>query len=157
MKEQISALIDSQLEHEETLRLLATQERIELKNCCRTYRLIGDVLRDEQALDIDITDVVMARLLQEPTVLAPPRRPKWRRPALALAASVAGVAVVAWLALSQQKPATPLLAQAGTGAPQTVATHEMREYLIAHQVQSASLQFHGGAGHIRTVSLDATK
>ena len=155
MKEKFSALFDGQLESGEAARFFAASEgRMVLRDGCRSYQLIGDVLRGEAALDVDIADVVMTRLLREPTILAPKPRFAWQRPVLALAASLAGVAVVGWLAMhSPHEVAVPSLAQTAPAAVRTVAAHDMQEYVIAHQAQSANMQFQGGTEHIRTVAL----
>ena len=155
MKEKISALFDGQLDDDEATRLFASSAgKTVLRQDCRSYQLIGDVLRNETSLDADITDAVMQRLLQEPTVLAPKRRLAWQRPAMALAASLSGVAVVGWLAMQQsQQVAVPTLAQNTPAPVRTVAAHDMQEYVIAHQAQSANMQFQGGTEHIRTVAL----
>ena len=155
MKEKISALFDGQLDDDEATRLFASSAgKTVLRQDCRSYQLIGDVLRNETSLDADITDAVMQRLLQEPTVLAPKRRLAWQRPAMALAASLSGVAVVGWLAMQQsQQAGVPILAQNTPAPVRTVAAHDMQEYVIAHQAQSANMQFQGGTEHIRTVAL----
>lgn len=155
MKEKISALFDGQLESNEAARLLAASEgKTVLRDDCRSYQLIGDVLRGEAALDADITNAVMARLFREPTVFAPRPRPAWQRPLLALAASLAGVSIVGWLALqSPNQAAVPSLARTAPATTQTIAAHDMQEYVIAHQAQSANLQFQGGTEHVRTVAL----
>ncbi len=155
MKEKISALFDGQLDDDEATRLFASSAgKTALRQDWRSYQLIGDVLRKETSLDADITDAVMLRLLEEPTVLAPKPRRAWQRPTLALAASLSGVAIVGWLAMQQsQEAAVPILAQNTPAAVRTVAAHDMQEYVIAHQAQSANMQFQGGTEHIRTVAL----
>ncbi len=97
---EISALFDGELEDHELRDALkaslADEER------WRAYGLIGDGLRGENVEQPDMTASVMARLAEEPVVLAPRNlkaRPR-HHPLLALAASVAGVAVVGWVALS---------------------------------------------------------
>lgn len=101
MKTRISALMDGELERHEVVETLQALRRIEeLRSEWRDGHLIGAALRGERGLDLDVTARVMSALDMEPTVMAPaPRRaPVWQRPLLALAASAAGVAVVAWLA-----------------------------------------------------------
>jgi hypothetical protein len=66
--------------------------------------------------------------------------------------------VVGWLALQQMHQApNPLLAKAAPVAAPAVAAHDMQEYVIAHQAQSANFQFQGGTEHIRTVALGYSK
>ncbi len=155
MKEKISALFDGQLDDDETTRLFVSSAgKAVLRQDCRSYQLIGDALRNETLLDADITDAVMLRLLDEPTVLAPRPRLAWHRPTMALAASLAGVSIVGWLAMQQSKESVVApLAQNTPAAVRTVVAHDMQEYVIAHQAQSANMQFQGGTEHIRTVAL----
>lgn len=103
----VSALFDGELEDHEV--------RAALKECLsdsqqwRAYALISDGLRGECPDTHDMTASVMARIGEEPVVLAPRnlKRPAHHHPLLALAASVAGVAVVGWLALTGN-PQAPL-------------------------------------------------
>ena len=159
MNEKVSTLFDGELDDDEATRLFASSAgKAVLRQDCRSYQLIGDVLRKETLLDADITDAVMRRLLEEPTVLAPKPRLAWQRPTLALAASMSGVAIVGWLAMQQSpEPAVPILAQNTPAAVRSVAAHDMQEYVIAHQAQSANMQFQGGTEHIRTVALGSGK
>lgn len=162
MKTRISALMDGELEsHEiaETLRALRHSPELRSEWC--DCQLIGAALRRERGLEIDVTARVMSALEIEPTILAPKpgRANEWRRPALALAASAAGVAVVAWLALSPGRESSPTLAAvpvAGVRVATTVqsqSTPRLQEYLVAHQAYSPSGAMVGGARNIRTVSV----
>ena len=162
MKTKLSALLDGELEREEAALLFASlRGKDELHDCCRFYPLIGDALRGESGLGTDITANVMMRLTQEPTqepllLRAPRLRRAWPRPLLAMAASLAGVAVVVWLTVPQsQGPGAPVLAKTDSAAIpiRMVPARDMQEYVVAHQAQSANLQFQGGTEHIRTVSL----
>ena len=103
--------------------------------------------------------VVVSAVRGQPTVLAP-RRPKisrdTRRFALPMAASVAGVAVVGWLAFSTHNEASKL-AQAPTSAPievtASVGDEVVREMMRDHQEFSSSTAMPGVAPYIRTVGL----
>ncbi len=161
MKTRISALMDGELEGHEiaaTLKELHRSEDLRSEWC--DCQLIGAALRDESELDIDVAARVMAALETEPTVIAPAHRraDAWQRPLLALAASAAGVAVVAWLALapgSELAPARePVLASAKqVAAPaQAQSTPRLQEYLVAHQAYAPGGAMIGGARNIRTVS-----
>src|SRR2546428_6031261 len=72
MKEKLSALIDGELQgdslHAHLGRLRADPE---LRSAWDAYHLIGDALRGETSPGI--VDRVIARLREEPTVLAPPQ------------------------------------------------------------------------------------
>jgi sigma-E factor negative regulatory protein RseA len=171
MKTRLSGLMDGELsEHEGQVLFAALRQDDELRGRWLEYQLIGDTLKGEKDLDIELTAAVMAALEAEPTVLAPRtslRHDAWHRTALALAATLAGVAVVGWLALStgqSVKPVTVALVTTTQREPAPVlavqpvrqASLDMQEFLIAHEAQSSSLQFRGGAEHIRTVAAIGT-
>lgn len=167
--ERISALMDGELE---TTDLLSEMQRIKgedgLMRSWETYHLIGDVLRAERPLSAGFADRVSAALASEPTVLAP--RPiaasrKVRLYALSAAASIAGVATVAWLAFMNH-PATldDVARTASTStervvAPSTVAElspdgdPSVDEYLRVHQAYSPSATIPGIAPYVRSVSV----
>lgn len=164
MKAELSALLDGELEQHLAQPLFAAvRARQELRDTWGDYGLIGDALRLEPLLDRDVTARVMCALDEEPTVLVPFRRDRrnaWPRAVMALAASVAGVGVVSWLAWGSfpgMSPAPTLaLATAPVLRAVPVKSEEtargMREYLLAHQVNAPGLHMQGGAQHIRTVS-----
>jgi len=161
MKTRISALMDGELEdHEIAETLRALQRSPELRSEWCDCQLIGGALRGERRLDIDIAARVMSAIDLEPTVMAPaPRRTlKWQRPALALAASAAGVAVVAWLALAPGGDGVPTGAAELAGAKpgpvvaQSRSTPRLQEYLLAHQAYAPGGALVGGARNIRTVA-----
>lgn len=91
----------------------------------RVYHLIGDAMRRETYLALDVRASVMAALAGEPTVVAPwatrecqPTRrsaARWRHAAMAAVATVAGVAVVAWVAVTTPSVHDGLMASAGSG------------------------------------------
>lgn len=160
MKTRLSGFMDGELErHDEQALLDAMKCDDDLRRYWQECQLIGDVLKGECALGSDITSRVMTSLRDEPVVLAPHAwaRPAWQRTALALAATVAGVAVVGWMALGPQsgQVSIPMQAAAQRDAmpaqPVRLASRDMQEYLVAHQAQSSFLNFGGGTEHIRTV------
>lgn len=160
MKTQVSALLDGELEsHELPATFEALRNDPELRGVWCDYRTIGESLRGEAPLAGDITARVMADLRLEPTVLAPRRQSSqaWQRPLMALAASAAGVAVVAWVAFAPQASHLPAaqssLARVEPAAVKPVASRQMQEYLVAHQAHSSSLQAYAGAQQVRTVSV----
>ena len=161
MKTRISALMDGELEsHEivETLRALRHSPEMRSEWC--DDHLIGAALRHERGLGVDVTARVMAAIEMEPTIMAPKpgRVIEWQRPALALAASAAGVAVVAWLALTPGSEPTPLLATALPAVKRlpvvahSQSTPRLQEYLVAHQAYAPAGAMVGGARNIRTVA-----
>jgi len=130
-----------------------------------SYHLIGDVLRGEVVTVGGIGQRVHVVLANEPTILAPRPRKRHRftqRLVLPLAASVCGVAVVAWLALSNNSAISPVN-NAGTpemlaASPEIVQRAEateadsISEYLMAHQQFSPSTAMQGVVPYVRTVS-----
>lgn len=157
MRQRLSALLDGELDAAESRTLLSDIGRDSAMHAAWSeYRLIGDVLRAEPSLATDMTTKVMSALHDEPTILAP--RPQkgaaalWRHghhPAWALAASVSGVAVVAWLAFAPQATrqqasgddlARTWIPASGVSpspqASQVAASREMREYSAAHRPQA---------------------
>ena len=159
MRTEISALVDGETEsHEIRAVLAALRADPEMREAWNQYHLIGDVLRGEPKLECDITSGVMQRLIEEPVVLAPQLRRQggWQRPLAALAASVAGVAVVGWLALAPaQRSEQAVLAKTEAAGKRMdpVAANDMQEYLLAHQANAPGLRLQGGRQSIRTVSV----
>ena len=160
MKTRISALMDGELEQHEVAETLQALRRSEdLRREWRDGLLIGAALRGEDGLDLDVTARVMAALDTEPTVMAPASRtPAWQRPLLALAASAAGVAVVAWLALTPDGNGLPAgagglaAARPGPVVAQAPSTPRLQEYLVAHQAYAPGGVIGGAARNIRTVA-----
>lgn len=167
MKTKISAMIDGELDAHELRDVCASLRHDEdLRRACTTYIVIGDALRREPFLATELAGAVADRLADEPVVLAPRalrdrlrERDAWQRPAMALAAMVAGIAVVAWLGLPRSAPEGEQLALAGAPAVHSakvseVADADMQEYLIAHQVHGGSFYLNNEAQHIRTVAFN---
>jgi sigma-E factor negative regulatory protein RseA len=158
MKTHLSALMDGELEEHEVMSLLADIAHDEqLQADWHRYHLIGDALRREGHLRLDLSARVMTALQSEPTVLAPSMRSTERakakapwRGAMALAASVAGVSVVPG-APTTEKVATAIVERA---AKPVAVSGNMQEYLVAHQTHSLSGQMQSGTLYIRTVSAE---
>lgn len=164
MKTKVSALMDGELEAHECGQVLrALDLDADLRNEWNEFHLLGDALRGESDLGLDVTAKVMAALAAEPTVLAPQpvRHEQWLRPALALAASLAGVAVVGWVALAPsvspfgdspqlvKAPTAEPVAQVATGA---AINERLQEYLVAHQAHAPVGGLEAGTRYVRTVS-----
>ncbi len=151
--ERISALMDGELGGED---LVTELKRIkgdeDLMRSWETYHLIGDVLREEPVLGTPFGDRFRAALESEPTVLAP--RPvissrKVRLYALSAAASVAGVAAVAWFAFMN----TPDSLVDGVG-PMARPDASVHEYLLAHHAYSPATAIHGVAPYVGYVNMN---
>ncbi len=164
MKTELSAMFDDELEsshHQAVLAALRGDAR--LRVAWDEYQLIGDALRRSPDISVNLTSRVMDDLRHEPAILAPQAKPArdLSRYAAALAASIAGVGVVGWLAMS---PATEMPQKLALAVVQPVKpvqsakpasvvnTGRMQELLVAHQAYSPSNRFDGGASYIRTVS-----
>ena len=160
--EKISAFMDGEIDGSEAGgQVTRLKEDPHLRAAWDTYHLIGDTLRGEKlSLSRDFTAKVSARLANEPTVLAPrnraPLQATVRRFALPVAASVGGMALVAWLAVFNNPfaPQKEILAvESPAMAMKTqVANGEVNDYLLAHQQFSSSTTLQGVASYVRTVS-----
>ena len=158
MKERISQLMDGELDDKSAADLIATLSREgEAAEAWRTYHLIGDALRGTAPLSDDFTARVAWKLADQPTVLAPGRiRPEPRRwfTASAVAASVAAVALVGWLAFAPQNEIAraPVAKVAPEAQPAIVPLPDAaNDYLLAHQGFSPRVYLQGVA-YVRTVA-----
>lgn len=134
MKDQISALMDDELDTATSSHLFAALNADDkLSECWALYHAIGDSMRGDPQFTPDFQKRLMRRLAQEPTVLAP-RKPSYKPSfMLSAAASVAAVLFVGWMVLQQQAqsiPAAPSLAQ------NNVSAESVQSYLLAHHEQS---------------------
>ena len=162
MKETLSAWMDGELSAQHTSTLLPQLKRdAQLRRDWDCYHLIGDALRGVHGGDL--CGAICARLEVEATVLAPQRRSKaekLRWAALSLAAGVAAVAFVGWIALSgTQQDAVQVAAVAPPPAQQAAvrqvavpAGAGAADYLLAHQRYSPSNAMQGVASYVRTVA-----
>jgi sigma-E factor negative regulatory protein RseA len=163
MNERLSALIDDELELPDTEGCLARLDvDRELRETWSVYHLIGDALRGHagQGLPPSFAE----RLAAEPTILAPrrgaPPAPRSAWYVLSAAASVAGVALVGWMALPLLEPPTPIataqpapaVAAVDVKPAAVMAAQGVNDYLLAHQRFSPSSVMGGMAPYVRTVS-----
>lgn len=164
MKSEISTLLDGELEPGKTGRAIDfLRQDASLRQDWETYQLIGDALRRSPMLSADFSDRVLERLEHEPHILSPAAMPAQGRRALRfalpVAASVVGVGVVGWLALSLNDPGPVQIAkvqkppvEAAAPVAARPAEGALKEYLVAHQAQSPSGRMQGVAPYVRTVS-----
>ncbi len=165
--EKISQMMDGELDERECrVQIRRLGQDAALAQSWETFHLIRDVLRDEASAGRDLAHRVRERLVQEPTVIAPHTRLAARvtRYTLPMAAAIAGVTVVGWLALSlrpaiespgptaQNTPTVPAPAKPAPLLAAVSANGQMNEYLLAHQEYSPSTAMQGVASYIRTVS-----
>ena len=160
MTEKLSALMDGELDETEAVaafaRLRTSEDYRQHWNDCH---LIGDALRGAARLDVDLTARIMEALVDEPVVLAPPpKRPGTRmQRSLALAASVAGISMVAMMAWNGRPVPSVSVASVPADAqvPAQLAKAKLdslQAYLVAHQTHAPSAQ--GAAHYIKTVSME---
>lgn len=144
MNEDISRLMDGELEDDAVDRVLGAMKSSGAAATWTCYHAIGDSLRGECTMAPRLSRRVAAALAQEPTVLAPQQR-RVERPAawaFAAAATVAAVAVVGWTAVSITDAPTQAVAFARDAAdvrpsslhPQVIPA----DYLMAHSDFSPS-------------------
>lgn len=143
MNEDISRLMDGELEDDAFERVLGGMRSPGAIATWTCYHAIGDSLRGECTVAPRLSRRIAVALAQEPTVLAPTRRAD--RPvawAWAAAATVAAVAVVGWTAVSFTDAPTQAVAFARDAA--TVRSESLRpqvipaDYLMAHSDFSPS-------------------
>jgi sigma-E factor negative regulatory protein RseA len=165
MKEKISAFMDGELEqHASRDALGALASSGEAREAWAAYHLIGDAMRGTRPLHQDFAARLSWRLAEEPTVLAPRRLPaaprKWVA-ASAIAASVAAVAFVGWVAVMPQPSSIQPVQVAKAPAPAAPAVAKpvivplptaTNDYLLAHQGFSPRVSLQGMAPYVRTVS-----
>jgi len=157
MGERISRLMDGDLDDaaaEAAFQELKQPDGVEAWVC---YHVIGDALRRTTDPAPGFAARFAVRLASEPTVLAPmPRHANQLPFAWAVAATVAAVMVVGWVAVSTLDPQPTALARAreaatvrsAQGAPQPVSA----DYLLAHQEYSPTTQIQGVGPYLRSVS-----
>jgi sigma-E factor negative regulatory protein RseA len=158
MKQNISALMDSELFDDEAEALLDKIKRNPDAHAeWHIYHLVGDALRQPDHLHADIGAALRERLQAEPTVLAPHSRvrknARWF--ALSAAASVMALALVAWMSVqigSEPAPQMAMQQQPTALRPASYAVNRgVNVYLMAHQEFSPSTDVQGTASFIRTV------
>jgi sigma-E factor negative regulatory protein RseA len=164
MKERLSAVMDGEVDGPECDGCLdRLKDDPDLRELWGIYHLVGDAMRGDAG--IGLPGAFAARLAAEPTILAPRKAGVRARPgrwyALSAAASVAAVALVAWMALPVLQPPpvatvvapvpqTAVVAQAAVAPP--AVQEGVNDYLLAHQRFSPSSALGGMAPYIRTVS-----
>lgn len=172
MNEQLSALIDDEIALADAAHLLAAvQSSKQLADAWGHYHLIGDAMRGTSAFSSDFKQNLMQKIELEATVLSPSALAGNRAetqttaktklpPSWSIAASVAAVMVVGWMAVQQQPMIDAgmkmVALQSVAGQPKvaektTVASLKESiptEYLMAHQASAPSLSSY----YIQTVN-----
>ncbi len=181
--EQISALMDSELFGKEAQQIIHESSRDkDLRDSWMRYHLIGEALRQDlpTTINLNFADKMSRILENEPHILVPKRRlhPQgWRKPlsALAMAASIAGIAVVGWRQASNlegppaQTPSPAALSPASQAAIQTLPVATVRwsdrqtktspkldRYLMNHQQFKSSTDMDGVSPYVRIVGYETS-
>ncbi|GKS69639.1 anti sigma-E protein, RseA [Nitrosomonas sp. PY1] len=120
MENEVSALMDGELESEDVSRVVEMLDRnSELKQHWETYHLIGDALRQSSQLSMNLSEAVATKLKDEPIIYSPNvselllfKKQKRKIATLALAASVV-LGISTWLGLdhSSQEADKQILAE----------------------------------------------
>ena len=154
MNEQISGFMDGEVDAAQAKQLIAVLQHPEAQSEWHAYHLIGDELRGISTVSGDFMARFSARLVEEPTVLAPHRfsRPRQRTFALSAAASVAAVGFVVWAVL-QTGAENTTSGMLVANAPQAELTSaNVNPYLLAHQEYSPSVPIQNMRPYVHTVA-----
>ena len=166
-REQISALMDGELDEARAQQLCAQMRNDESSECWAAYHLIGDALRSEYIAQSGFARRFAARLAAEPTVLAPGFKPlsdgrapvhrsghwtaHWTdlfraRPwyyGMAAAASIAAVGLVGWFGAQEFSLGPALTEQAsaagGRTAAATIAVNAQSTTALSRKSQARTL------------------
>jgi sigma-E factor negative regulatory protein RseA len=148
MAEQISRLMDGELEDVPLDAVVGQLKRPEGMDTWVCYHVIGDALRGADTVAPGFSRRFAARLAAEPTVLAPRAAPS--RPATyawAVAAGMAAVALVGWVAFGTLQPEPGAIAKAseagGVRAPGLKPTAVPTDYIVVHHEYSPTTQIQG--------------
>jgi negative regulator of sigma E activity len=162
MNENISRLMDGELEDHEFESCCAQLKSKDATDAWLCYHVIGDHLRGTAAKagGSAFMEKMHKALEAEPTVLAPQVRAPRKQPAAfawAVAATLAAVTVVGYTAFSMVDVPPTGIARAReastvrVAAPRVPAAEVPNEYLLAHQEYSP-LALQGGAAYLRSAS-----
>jgi len=159
MNEQISRLMDGEIDATEMDAVCATLKNDAAMATWNCYHTIGDALRSETAVTRNIGVAISRRLVQEPAIVAPYARgaaapAAW---AWAVAASVAAMTVVGWTAYSMVDAAPAGFAkvrEAGTMSAAQMRTPTVlpADYLLAHQEYAPANALSGVGPYLRDVA-----
>jgi sigma-E factor negative regulatory protein RseA len=148
MGEEISRLMDGELDEIQVDLAYGQLKRPDGMATWVCYHVIGDTLRGGANVAPGFAQRFTTRLASEPTVLAP--RSAGSRPlthAWAVAAGMAAVALVGWVAFNTWQPDRATLAKASQGAiigpPRLQAQAVPADYILVHHEYSPTTQIQG--------------
>ena len=160
MNENISRLMDGEIDASELDAVCVALKRQDTMMTWTCYHVIGDAMRGSGAAREGFAARFAKRFAEEPTVLAP--SPMRARPSpiatwgWAIAATLAAVTVVGWTATSLLGETPAAVAKAGEATavsaarvrPSTIPA----DYLLAHQEYSPGAAIRGVAPYVRAVA-----
>jgi sigma-E factor negative regulatory protein RseA len=164
MKENISRLMDGEVDDAEFERCVAELRSGEAMETWMCYHVIGDSLRGAHGISAHFSARFRTALAAEPTVLAPQReRIRASQPATfawAVAASIAAATVVGWTAFSMVDVPPNAIAKAREASTMRAAQVKPQadvasEYLLAHQEFSPAMVIQSGAPYLRAATATA--
>ena len=157
MPESISRLMDGEVEDTEVEIVCGQLQRPDAVATWVCYHVIGDTLRGGPTPTPGFAARFAARFASEPTVIAPGAQRSRPVPfAWAVAASVAAVSVVTWVAFATLDTSPTAIAKAREAA--TVRAAQVRppavpaDYLLAHREYSPTAPIEGIGPGLRTAS-----
>lgn len=150
MREEISMLMDAELDSEEAVRVMSGIKGKDEQDWL-LYHMIGEAIRDPEGFRADLDMDCCEELAAEPTILAPYKSGlhKVKLYTLSAAASVAAVFLVGWVAL-QSPSGSPVPKQVAQAVHLDVMKSRLNDYLLAHQEFSPRSEMM--TSNIRTVS-----
>lgn len=176
MKEKLSALADNELDELEERRVLAALKGdAALRGTWERYHLVRSALRQELEIVVaqDVTEQVAKRIESEPSHVSSFRHHRTARlvGTLAIAASVAAIAIVGvqWInrpvsappaPLAANKPAPEKIIRASTmrwDTKEPEAENALNAYLVEHNEFASASGFGGMMPYARVVSYDNAK
>lgn len=167
--EQISALMDGELSERDLPWVLERLRKdADLAGRWQRYHMIRDALHDTLPanLQVDLSARIHNALRNEPALLVPRRSKRDFRPLLrqatgmAIAASVAAVAILTFQSVYDESPATlaanekPAVELVAQQAPMRTDPR-LDAYLVNHNEHSVSTGMHGMLPYVRIVSQGA--
>jgi len=163
MNENISRLMDGEVDDAEFERCCADLKSEDAMRTWMCYHVIGDHLRGAHGVSARFSVRFKAALAAEPTVLAPMPRQRTTQPATfawAVAATLAAVTVVGWTAFSMVEAPPTAVAKAREATTVRAAQPKPSgdvptEYLLAHQEYSPAMAIQGGGPYLRAATATA--
>ena len=157
MSDNISRLMDGELDESELEVVCGHLRRPDAVATWVCYHVIGDALRGAPLPKRGFADRFTARLAAEPTVIAPGAQRSRPMPvAWAIAASVAAMSLVGWVAYATLDTSPSAIARAREAA--TVRAAQVRppavpaDYLLAHREYSPTAPIEAIGPGLRTAS-----